>query len=68
MQYLKGSSGQGILFRRETRIEIEAHTDVDYAGSVLLDRRSASKYCNFIGGNLMTLRSKKAKCGSKVKS
>ncbi|RDX60349.1 hypothetical protein CR513_61513, partial [Mucuna pruriens] len=34
------------------------HTDADYAGSIV-DRRSTSRYCMFLGGNLVTWRSKK---------
>ena len=37
---------------------IEAYTDVDWARS-LIDRRSTSRYCSFVGGNLVTCRSKK---------
>jgi len=37
---------------------LEAYTDADYAGS-LIDRRSTSGYCTFLGGNLVTWRSKK---------
>ncbi|KAK2966236.1 hypothetical protein RJ640_008219 [Escallonia rubra] len=58
LQYLKGSPGRGILFRKGTNIELEAYTDADYAGS-LTDRRSTSGYCTFLGGNLVTWRSKK---------
>ena len=58
LQYLKGSLGKGILFKRSTRLNIEAYTDADYAGSVV-DRRSTSGYCVFIGENLVTWRSKK---------
>ncbi|KAK2965725.1 hypothetical protein RJ640_025451, partial [Escallonia rubra] len=39
-------------------MELEAYTDADYAGS-LTDRRSTSGYCTFLGGNLVTWRSKK---------
>ena len=71
LQYLKGSLGKGILFKRSTRLNIEAYTDkrstrlnieaytdVDYAGSVV-DRRSTSGYCVFIGENPVAWRSKK---------
>ncbi|KAK2979081.1 hypothetical protein RJ640_026031 [Escallonia rubra] len=58
LQYLKGSPGRGILFRKGTNMELEAYTDADYAGS-LTDRRSTSGYCTFLGRNLVTWRSKK---------
>ncbi|KAL5724977.1 hypothetical protein ACHQM5_008176 [Ranunculus cassubicifolius] len=38
--------------------QIEAYTDVDWAGSIE-DRRSTSGYFTFVGGNLVTWRSKK---------
>ncbi|KAK2979360.1 hypothetical protein RJ640_018440 [Escallonia rubra] len=43
LQYLKGSPGRGILFRKGTNMELEAYTDADYAGS-LTDRRPTSRY------------------------
>ncbi|KAK3040310.1 hypothetical protein RJ639_028225 [Escallonia herrerae] len=58
LQYLKGSPGRWFLFRKGTNMELEAYTDVDYAGS-LTDKRSTSVYCTFLGGNLVTWRSKK---------
>lgn len=37
---------------------MEAYTNTDYAAS-LVDRRSTLGYCTFLGGNLITWRSKK---------
>ncbi|PKU66556.1 putative mitochondrial protein [Dendrobium catenatum] len=37
---------------------LEVYTDADYTGSPV-DRRSTSGYCTFLGGNLVTWRSKK---------
>lgn len=39
---------------------IEGYTDADWAGSIM-DRRSTSGYFTFVGGNLVTWRSKKQK-------
>ena len=39
-------------------MDIKGFTDVDHAGSIT-DRRSTSEYCVFLGGNLMSWRSKK---------
>ena len=39
-------------------LQVEGFTDADWAGS-LDDRRSTSGYCTYIGGNLVTWRSKK---------
>ncbi|RDX73164.1 putative mitochondrial protein, partial [Mucuna pruriens] len=58
LQYLKASLGKGLLFRKERTLSMEIYTDADYAGSVV-DRRSTSGYCMFLGGNLVTWRSKK---------
>ncbi|RVW23389.1 Retrovirus-related Pol polyprotein from transposon RE1 [Vitis vinifera] len=58
LQYLKGTPGKGILFKRNGGLVLEAYTDADYAGSII-DRRSTSGYCTFLGGNLVTWKSKK---------
>lgn len=58
LRYLKSTPGKGILFRKNEKMELEAYTDADWAGSVI-DRRSTSGYCIFLGGNLVTWRSKK---------
>ena len=49
LQYLKGTLGKGILFKKGEEMTFEAYTDADYAGSVD-DRRSSSGYCTFLGG------------------
>ena len=59
LRYLKGSPGKGLLFTKQDQpLTIEAFTDADWASSVD-DRRSTSGYCTFLGGNLITWRSKK---------
>ena len=58
LRYLKGSPGRGLLFKGCGHLQVEAFTDADWAGSVV-DRRSTSGYCTFVGGNLVTWRSKK---------
>ncbi|RDX62033.1 putative mitochondrial protein, partial [Mucuna pruriens] len=58
LQYLKESRGKGLLFRKEGILSMEIYTDADYAGLVV-DIRSTSRYCMFLGGNLVTWRSKK---------
>jgi hypothetical protein len=58
LQYLKSKPGRGVLFKKGESLTLEAYTDADYAGS-LDDRRSTSGYCTFLGGNLVTWRSKK---------
>ncbi|RVX18952.1 Retrovirus-related Pol polyprotein from transposon RE1 [Vitis vinifera] len=58
LHYLKGNPGKGILFKKNNTLALEAYIDADYAGS-LVDRRSTIGYCTFLGGNLVTWRSKK---------
>lgn len=58
LKYLKLTSGKDILFKRNMKLNLEVYTDADWAGWVV-DRRSTSAYCTFLGGNLITWRSKK---------
>jgi hypothetical protein len=58
LQYLKANPGRGLLFKKNEQLSMEVYTDADYAGSVI-DRRSTTGYCMFLGGNLVTWRSKK---------
>lgn len=58
LRYLKGCPGKGILFSAHGHLNIEGYTDADWAGC-LDDRRSTSGYCMFVGGNLISWRSKK---------
>ena len=58
LHYLKANPGKGILFKKNNTFALEAYTDTDYAG-FLVDRRSTTGYCTFLGGNLVTWRSKK---------
>lgn len=58
LRYLKGCLGKGLLYTRQGNVQVEGYTDADWAGS-LDDRRSTSGYCTFVGGNLVSWRSKK---------
>ncbi|KAM1172660.1 hypothetical protein ACFX2G_023220 [Malus domestica] len=58
LRYLKGSPGKGILFKRNHHLGVEGYTNADW-GSSVDDRRSTSGYFTFVGGNLVTWRSKK---------
>ena len=53
LHYLKGNPRKGILFKKSNTLALKAYTDADYAGS-LVDRRSTTGYCTFLGGNLIT--------------
>ena len=46
------------MYKSSGNLQIECYTDADWAGS-LDDRRSTSGYCTFVGGNIVTWRSKK---------
>ncbi|XP_019230936.1 PREDICTED: uncharacterized protein LOC109211811 [Nicotiana attenuata] len=56
--YLKGAPGLGILYSNHGHSRIECFADADWAGSKI-DRRSTTGYCVFVGGNLVSWRSKK---------
>ena len=60
LQYLKSSPGKGLMFTRNHHLRVEGYTDADWAGNIS-DRKSTSGYFTFVGGNLVTWRSKKQK-------
>ena len=55
--YLKEVLGRGILYKKHGHAKIECFSDTDWAGSKE-DRRSTSGYCVFVGGNLISWKSK----------
>ncbi|CAN6725556.1 unnamed protein product [Malus baccata var. baccata] len=56
--YLKGSIRQGIIMCNNKSVAISGYTDAHSAGNVL-DRKSTTGYCTFVGRNLVTWKSKK---------
>ncbi|RVX12822.1 Retrovirus-related Pol polyprotein from transposon RE1 [Vitis vinifera] len=59
LRYLKNAPGKGILFAKNVDHQsIKEYTDADWVGAVD-DRRSTSGYFTFVGGNLVTWKSKK---------
>lgn len=58
LRYIKSAPGKGLLFKRGRKLLIEGYADADWAGS-RDDRKSTTGYCVFLGGNLITWRSKK---------
>ena len=56
--YMKGSPGRGILYSNHGHNRLKCFTDANWAGSKE-DRRSTSGYCVFVGGNLVSWKSKK---------
>ncbi|RVW21066.1 Retrovirus-related Pol polyprotein from transposon RE2 [Vitis vinifera] len=57
LRYIKGTPGQGMLYEDRGHTQIVGYTDANWAGSPS-DRRSTSRYCVFIGGNLISWKSK----------
>ena len=64
LRYLKGTAGLGITYRKTGKLDLVMYTDSDFAGS-RVDYRSTTGYCTFLGGNLVTWRSKKQSVVSK---
>ncbi|WZZ20649.1 hypothetical protein YC2023_122036 [Brassica napus] len=60
LRYLSGSHGQGVWMGCNGSTEVVGYCDADWAGD-RVDRRSTTGYCTFIGGNLVTWKSKKQK-------
>ena len=58
LYYVKGTSGQGVLYENRGHTQTVGYSDADWVGSPT-DRRSTSWYCMFIGGNLISWKSKK---------
>ncbi|CAA7401424.1 unnamed protein product [Spirodela intermedia] len=57
LYYLKGTPGKGILFKHSGKVNVKMFTDADYAGSIT-DQKLTTGHLTFIGGNLVTWRSK----------
>ena len=58
LRYIKSTPGQGVLYKNRGHTQVDGYTDADWASSPT-DRRSTSGYCVFIGGNLISWKSKK---------
>ena len=56
--YLKGAPRSGILYSNHRHNRLECFTDADWPRSKE-DRRSTSGYFAFVGGNLVSWKSKK---------
>ncbi|CAL2237756.1 unnamed protein product [Prunus armeniaca] len=64
LRYLKVTPSKGLMFSKYGHTYVEGYTNADWAGSAT-DRRSTSGYFTFVGGNLVTWRSKKQKVVSR---
>jgi hypothetical protein len=58
LRYLKSCLGKRLWFKKNNHLNVKGYCDADWA-SCLDDRRSTSGYCVFVGGNLISWRSKK---------
>ena len=58
IRYLKGTCDRGIFFKKNGNLDLFAYTDADWAGD-RDGRKSISGYFTFVGGNLVTWKSKK---------
>nr|GEX53021.1 hypothetical protein [Tanacetum cinerariifolium] len=59
-RYLKGTLGDGVLFKANGHLETQVYIDADWAGDKG-NLRSTSGYFTLVGGNIVTWRSKKQK-------
>lgn len=60
LMYLNGTQGLGIWMSCSKSTEVVGYCDADWAGD-RADIRSTTGYCTFIGGNMVTWKSKKQK-------
>lgn len=60
LRYLKSAPGKGLLFSKHGHVDVLGYTDSDWGGKGDR-RRSTSGYFTFVGGNLVTWKSKKQK-------
>ena len=58
LHYIKGKPDQEVLYENKGHTQIVGYCDADWASSPV-DRRSTSRYCVFLGGNLISWKSKK---------
>jgi len=65
LRYLKSCPGKGLWFKRNGHLNVEGYCDADWE-SCQDDRRSTSGYCTFVGGNLVSWRSKKTTSGVSI--
>lgn len=57
LRYLQGTISMSLLFKRGNNLSIVGYCDADWASAS--DRKSTTGYCIFVGGNLVSWKSKK---------
>ena len=58
LAYIKNSPGKDLIYNKHGHLQIKAYSDSGYIGD-RGDRKSTSGYYTYVGGNLVTWRSKK---------
>jgi hypothetical protein len=58
MRYLKSALGKGLTFWKNGHLNIEDYYNSDWA-SYTDERKPTFEYCMFVGGNLVSWKSKK---------
>jgi hypothetical protein len=67
IRYLKHNPGRGLMFHRNSDLQILGYSDADWAGC-LDTRKSTSGYCFFLGSSLISWKAKKQTTISKSSS
>ena len=58
LRYVKKAPGQGLLYEDKGNTQVSGYCDADWAGCPI-DRRSTSGQCVFVGGNVISWKTKK---------
>ncbi|KAJ1684899.1 hypothetical protein LUZ63_016289 [Rhynchospora breviuscula] len=58
LRYVKGTQSLGLLYGKQTELDLVGYTDADFAGD-RMDRKSTSGTCQFFGGSLVSWSSRK---------
>ncbi|KAK8951401.1 hypothetical protein KSP39_PZI004748 [Platanthera zijinensis] len=58
LEYVKVAPGKGLIFQKNGHLRVKAYSDASYADDKG-DHKSTSSFCTFVGGNLVSWKSKK---------